>query len=785
MAITLLPMSGPLLAASPDMSKAHASAKSLNTPAVASELSLANQADSVYTDDPPVQKENVTCGRSNLSSSPDKTQVSQENGNISCLAINETNHLKEQRKSHTTGLARIGTDESLAGRPDSCHVDFDILNRSINFSGIRSPNCTLKQFKKEHTDTNTGDIISLPQMKSLKPDKTLTFTCQGRCGKEISFPCSCSASCVVYGTCCDNITQDCPHVLEEGMTRFDRMLGADIVCHEDFIYMISSCPSSPRKSAKEKGVTFSSTQTPAVKNSNINLESQIPKLNDVGTNLGTTDIFGLDTGKSSKSGREVQESIVERLKLALSAAPVTDSDTGFTFINKSIYECNNMSQSTALTWSVASAYTAISPVILEDLGRLNFLNRYQFEFEEEIFMAHQCKSNVVETCDENESPNELNQIYAEKCQESNALIVSKNVHYRNIFCGFCNEGSHDKYRLVLEENISYRHQGFQILMSISESGTINVRLSKLGMLSWSHAHCPIPDHKTELSSSSRLIEEWANADSDQRAVCSTTCQDNYFKAPTDGLCKTERRALLAIANDGLSPLCPSAMKGLANFLVCGLKSEVKSLNHSDWSAQSVSVMFDASTNKTLYVVEINLAVIMMTDRIFSHLVRDAIPNTYHVAILVQTFRNYRFSNGLCPKQKLINQHHKPGLRIIRTSTLESYLDRASFNLTKGMEQLRGPIINKQNTTTVCLTPVYFAKKPELKYLKCMEDPVHERDKSLVHDFRGSPCFSYLENLELPDTNGAVTAQKRDAIFLMRVLAFTILMVLLVKIKLSP
>ncbi|GFN87841.1 hypothetical protein PoB_001434700 [Plakobranchus ocellatus] len=801
MATTLLPLSGPLLASSPDLSKAHASADSLNTTVVASEFldSQTNSMDEeIY---PPAKWKSTKLIKSDLSSSPDKSQTFQQKENSSCLASTETSDWTRKSKSNMTkragffedpaGLVRIDADASPEGQPDSLHGDCGTYSRSMNCSGISSPNCTIKQFEKEYIDTSTSDAISEPPMNAFKPDLTLTFNCKGRCGMEMSFPCSCSASCVVYGMCCDNLTQDCPLVWEEGMTRFDHMLGADTVCHEDLIYMISSCPRSLRKDAEGKEVTLPTIRKQGVKKENISLGSQSPKLEGVGSSSETGDIIGFDSGKFSKSGRDVQESIVERLKLALSAAPVTDSNTGFTFINRSIYDCNNMSHGTALPWSVASEYTAVSPVMLEDLERFNFKNQYQFELNKEIFKAHQCLPDLVETCNQTADLEEMNQIHAEKCRERPAIIASrltKTVFYRNIFCAYCNQGSHDRYSLYLDDKVVFRHQGFQLLMSLSDSGTINVRIFKPGVskaiLPWSHAHCPIPDLNTELSPSPGPIEEPANAESDRQSVCSVACLNNYFKAPTDGRCKTQHSAFLAIADDGLPPLCPSAMKGLANFLVCGLKSKVKSLIYADWSSPSVSAMFDASTNKTLYVVKINLDLISLTNYVFSTTSDDAIQNIYHVALLAKSFKNYRSSHDLCSRQDLKKQTLQSELGVIRTSSsIETYVGYLNLNmtLTEGMEQLRGPIVNKQDTTTVCLTAVHFSHKLKPKNIRCMEDLEHQRDESLLHDFRSSSCFSYLENLGLPDSNGADTAMPRDAIFFkMLVLAFIPLMVAFVK-----
>ncbi|GFN77496.1 hypothetical protein PoB_000400200 [Plakobranchus ocellatus] len=798
MSITLLPLSGPLLAISPVMSKAHASAERLNTTVMESEF-LDNQTNSMAEKNYlPVKLKSIKLRTSDLSSSPNKPESPHEKNNSSCLATKETNNWKKETKTHMaerpgffedpTGLVRIDADESPKGEPDSLYGDYGTYNRSINCSGISSTNCTLEQFEKEHIGTSTGDAISEPPMDSFKPDLTLIFNCQGRCGKEISFPCSCSASCVVYGTCCDNMTQDCPHVWEEGMSRFDHMLGADIVCYEDFIYMISSCPRSLRKDTEGEEVTLPTIGKPASKKINLSLDSQRPKLDGVGSTSETRDIIEVGSEKFSTSGRDVQESIIERLKSALSAAPVTDSNTGFTFINRSIYDCHNMSQSTALIWSIASAYSAVSPVMLEDLGRFNFKDQYQFESDKEIFKAHQCDNDIIETCNQTAGLEEMNQIFAEKCRESTAVIGFRPFLYRNIFCAYCNQGSQHRYFLYKPENSLGKNQGFQVLMSLSQSGTVNVRIFKPGVsraiLPWSHAHCSIPDPNTELSVSPGLIEEPANAESDSRAVCSVTCLDNYFKSPTDGRCKTQHNALLAIADDGLPPLCPSAMKGLANFLVCGLKSKVKSLPYADWSSPSVSAVFDASTNKTLYVVKINFDLVALTNYVFSTTSDDAIQNIYHVALLVKSFNNYRAYQDLCSWQDLKKQKLESELEVIRaSSSIERYVHYLFLKttLSEGMEQLRGPIVSKQDTTTVCLTAVHFPDRLKLKSLRCMEDPERERDKSLLHDFRSSPCFSHLENLEMPDSNGADTVMPRDAIFLKTlVLAFIILMVALVK-----
>ncbi|GFO48839.1 hypothetical protein PoB_007534400 [Plakobranchus ocellatus] len=79
-----------------------------------------------------------------------------------------------------------------------------------------------------------------------------TFTCQGRCGENISFPCSCSATCFLYDTCCDNMAQDCPHILNKGRARFNHIRTADITCSKYSIYIIETCPHSANENDGQK-----------------------------------------------------------------------------------------------------------------------------------------------------------------------------------------------------------------------------------------------------------------------------------------------------------------------------------------------------------------------------------------------------------------------------------------------------------------------------------------------------------------------------------------------------
>ncbi|GFN98573.1 hypothetical protein PoB_002507900 [Plakobranchus ocellatus] len=132
-----------------------------------------------------------------------------------------------------------------------------------------------------------------------------------------------------------------------------------------------------------------------------------------------------ETSNVISSSRAPQESIIERLYNALSLAPITDSETGITFISKAIYDCHNMPDGNALRWSLRLNYNLINPTKLEDFDHIKTFNEYLPEFDGKIFTAHSCLPNVVETCKQAENQEKLNAVYANKCQDSTAYVRSK------------------------------------------------------------------------------------------------------------------------------------------------------------------------------------------------------------------------------------------------------------------------------------------------------------------------------------------------------------------------
>ncbi|GFO11474.1 hypothetical protein PoB_003797900 [Plakobranchus ocellatus] len=609
-------------------------------------------------------------------------------------------------------------------------------------------------------------------------DRALTFTCHGRCGMSISFPCSCSATCVAYDTCCDGMAKDCPHVWEEGLAKFDPIRTADVICGKDSIYIISSCPGSIKKRIRRKEIETIDVAETFVMNENVSLSGD-------GVTPGAGETMSLN---SSGSHRNFTKSIVEKLYSALSLAPVTDSDTGFTFANRAIYNCHNVSKGIALTWYLKLHYNFTSPTGLDDFDLNNDLNEYRPDFNTQILKAHLCIQGLVKTCDQTEVLEQQNEINVNKCQNSHAILTprkydSPNVYYRNKFCVYCNNGREKEYGLYLANNFDYRGTEFHVLMSLSKTNTFSFTLKKSTLTSdtvvlpWSHATCSIPVSPEPPGT----VSDSVTLESESRAECSVTCEHPSFKLRSDGHCKAEHATLIAISDDGLPPLCHSARTKLAKFFECGLANEVESLKNADLKSTSVSVVFDASTSKRLYVLELHMDFPEQSVYVFSNSRKDAFIHLQLVSLLAKSFKDYRQSHNLCPEEDEVNQN---GLRLIHTLpffTLEKILASGPIPFDQRLEKLRGPVLDNGTTTTVCLTLVvgvyYMNANPNR--LKCMDDSEYERDNAWLSKFQSSNCFSHLKNIQSAGNNGSNGVVGYRRILLKLLLTLTVQAVILV------
>ncbi|GFN86683.1 protein c-ets-1 [Plakobranchus ocellatus] len=137
-------------------------------------------------------------------------------------------------------------------------------------------------------------------------------------------------------------------------------------------------------------------------------------------------------------------------------------------------------------------------------------------------------------------------------------------------------------------------------------------------------------------------------------------------------------------------------------------------------------------------------------------------NLRDFALLARSFKEYRLSQNLCSEDE--DESQKSDLEIISTLRLSEETNRVSLvDFPQGMEQLRGPVMDNQTTTTVCLSTVYDSFVDQPQRLSCMEDPVYERDGTWLNQFGDSSCFSHLERLKAGSSSSSSSSSRSEVI----------------------
>ncbi|GFO48841.1 hypothetical protein PoB_007534600 [Plakobranchus ocellatus] len=210
------------------------------------------------------------------------------------------------------------------------------------------------------------------------------------------------------------MAQDCPHILNKGRARFNHIRTADIACSKYSIYIIETCPHSANENEGQKDMDTANMIGKVSGKENTSLELKKKKFlphND--TTVKTEALNDLNSTDSVRSDENLKGSIAQRLIAALSNAPVTNSVIGVTFINRSIYDCHNMPDSTALPWPMRLNYTFVNPTKLEDFHNIQELNEYEPDFSLITFKAHLCQKGMKKTWNGTANLGTLNKIYRE------------------------------------------------------------------------------------------------------------------------------------------------------------------------------------------------------------------------------------------------------------------------------------------------------------------------------------------------------------------------------------
>ncbi|RUS73292.1 hypothetical protein EGW08_018941 [Elysia chlorotica] len=168
------------------------------------------------------------------------------------------------------------------------------------------------------------------------------LSCDGRCGDDTDFPCSCHENCVVHKNCCEDMAHACPSFYDVALTEFGHLLYASVRCDPSIaVFVIDSCASEDDKTT---GDTYMHSQNAPF------------------------------TIKSQRDRRQRESRKISTLSEALSNAPVTDYSTGFVYANASVYKCNTLTNSTSESntgkWLVQiSTKNKTNPATLFDLQK--------------------------------------------------------------------------------------------------------------------------------------------------------------------------------------------------------------------------------------------------------------------------------------------------------------------------------------------------------------------------------------------------------------------------------
>ncbi|GFR73545.1 hypothetical protein ElyMa_000407800 [Elysia marginata] len=547
------------------------------------------------------------------------------------------------------------------------------------------------------------------------PDEKYTFTCRGRCGLDITLPCSCTASCVVYRTCCKHMTRDCPHVVLEGRTRFEILSKADVTCDKS-VFKISSCPTqgSLQDSQEESSHrTFSDSQ----RNSDIQRFSS--ESFDVSMNI----LRGTSSTSTSPTKVRLGDITGDALNYILLSAPVTDASSGFTFINRDIYECHKTPSVEPLLWSLVLEYKDQNPRSLIDFAPFpNGSPQYGFAYRHQLLNLHYCQKDLIRTCNYSRPFTEKVEEYSDKCQTSGAAIVYSQwtqKHYANIFCAYCNEGQHDAFNLERYNYYSIPRKPNDklqsVLLSLSSAGNYSVTIrNPAGFITpWDSAECSVSPNK-RLSTS----------------VCVPVCSYFYFQLKSDRICKARRSVQVALTADEVPSLCPAVRTHMGQFIECGLKLLVPSMKFADFLSTTVSFQFDTRTSKYFYVSRIQMDLLSTSNSIFSDESQEAMKNIHLLAIL-KGFKDFSLARSLCTgKYHKTENTEEKGRTSIKTVPFRMSTDNQEKEFDEAGRQVRGVLVDSPNKTTVCFSFTRPAWIDHIERVTCYEDSHRERDHEL-------------------------------------------------------
>ncbi|RUS74381.1 hypothetical protein EGW08_017862 [Elysia chlorotica] len=674
--------------------------------------------------------------------------VGSENGTVGMGGLaNETGYINRKFRPHVDSqeVEERDTPRQPTPQPEQ------IMDKSV-LIGLQVGTLLRLQAYKDTQASQIPTVTSSTPSTETPLLETPMATCRGKCGLKSSFPCGCSASCIVYGNCCQDLETDCPNVAAQALEIFSRFLDVDIMCDDDEVYKVISCPKKTENDAKEDD------HEPEIEHKFDFLKVQD---HERWINKMIGDMPHTSNTLNSDLEEHYQDNVTLKINTALLlSAPVTDLYTGITFINRSIWECNNMPEDSIYTWSLRLKYTFKTPVNLEDLEPLlQTQNRYMPTFDERLLYPHLCLTDVITKCISSEisMSTDSNKELKDKCENgSNSVVSATNRNlYNNIFCAYCNEGRNATFYQYKSHQPGYKDFDLKVLMSRDRNGEYSLTLinNAATLVPWLSSQCVI-------SETGPTQRQGSSVSSRDNFVCAATCSNSYFNLKADGICKATYMTLVALADDGLPPLCRKAKPFFVNFIVCGLKRMLPLLKHADFHQPSLMVQFDTRLQKNIYVMRLLTDLPAIANGFFAEEVAESWNNFHRIAVIARAFALYRASQELCnaeneEEEEMIEQHETNIETISLTNGVHMFKDTSLFN-TSGL-YIRGQVVDPDKKTTTCLTFTFLPKSDvSAQSMLCSEESARERDEDMIRALGECQSFQPLFESAGLSRNGHVT-----------------------------
>ncbi|KAH9503702.1 hypothetical protein Btru_067195 [Bulinus truncatus] len=532
--------------------------------------------------------------------------------------------------------------------------------------------------------------VLLGVSKKVVSNSIIIFTCEGQCGVEYGLPCSCEAKCVVYNNCCENITVDCPHIVQEGHSRFGHLMTSEVRCTDAKTYVISSCPAASDNFTDDTR----SSLAPGNKWENLNHE---PLLND---------------------------GLFDRIVNMYTNRHVEDTETGFVYINFEVFICNTRKNYSHIFWNVAMG---ASERILESTKPENFLNIVRFRNltfrPPNNLVRSACISPVANNCTELPELQTL-------CDSFTSYVSSWGTYYRNRFCFQCQSNSTETDKSTHVPNdfdfsLITKLFRFSVTFQMVSHDVIRLVLSdnfvnRISQFSWRAVTC----------------RKNRNGDvSMEHVTCSVTKCRPDFDIHLDGQCKTLLNLSLGVGIDFL-PSSHQAEEELTRFAVCAVE------HLSVFRIQAVKLPTYTSqigSNETIFTTH-TAVVSDYTAQEFKLLVTNALPAHFitQMALIGKALVNFsrvRFKNTH------FNVHARNkfaiNLKPVKIISLLSVAKHLGIFVSE-----REAIVHFE-MTTLC----YGVQLPNNSDLTCWKEPTFISE---VYKMNELPCFHEFSGAKSDD-----------------------------------